>query len=150
MPHRADLERAISTRISPIARAWLRAADQVVAGLNLSSPTAWALVHLQRLGDAARQADLARVIGISEASLVRTLHQLEKAGWVVRAPDAGDRRANRLELTPAGRALADEIDGRLVALRAELLADIPTADLEAVVRAFDLASTRIAERLKQP
>lgn len=135
--------------MNPLARAWLRAADQVGAELNLSSPTAWALVHLQRLGDAARQADLARAIGISEASLVRTLHQLENAGWVTRVPDAGDRRANRLELTAAGRKLADEIDGRLVRLRAELLADIPLADLEAVIRVFDLASARIAERLKQ-
>lgn len=150
MSQRSDLERAIATRMNPLARAWLRAADQVGAELGLSSATAWALVHLQRLGDAARQGDLARAIGISEASLVRTLHQLEHAGWVARVPDAADRRANRLELTPAGRALADEIDGRLVTLRAELLADIPIADLAAVIRVFDLASARIAERLKQP
>lgn len=136
--------------MTPLSRAWLRLGDRVLAELGVSSSSGWALVHLRRIGNDTRQADLARAIGITEASLVRTLHQLEGAGKIVRVADPTDRRANRLRLTPEGRTLAAEIDDRLIALRSELLSGISSADLEGVARVFDLVATRIAGRLGGP
>jgi len=147
MQHRLDLERQIATRMNPLARAWLRVADQTLAELGVSTSTGWALVHLQRLGHDARQSELARAIGITEASLVRTLHRLESSGFVTRIADVEDRRANRLRLTPEGVALASRIDGRLIALRSEMLRDIPSDDLERVIHVFDVVSARFAEQL---
>ena len=133
-----------------MAGAWQRLADTALATLDISNSQGWALVHLARLGAETRQADLARAIGITEASLVRTLHQLEHAGYVTRRPDRDDRRTNRLVLTEAGTAIAAGIDARLITLRAELLNAIPDADVETTVRVLELVAQRIAERRGRP
>jgi len=150
MPTRRALEFALATGMRPIAGAWQRMADVVLASLDISNSQGWALVHLARLGAETRQADLARAIGITEASLVRTLHQLEHAGFVMRQSDPDDRRTNRLVLTKAGAAIADGIDARLVKLRADLLDDVSDADLATTVRVIERVGERIAERRSQP
>jgi len=150
MPARRDLEFALATGIRPLAGAWQRLADAALASLDISTSQGWALVHIARLGAELRQADLARAIGITEASLVRTLHQLERAGFVARRPDPGDRRTNRLVLTEAGAAIAGGIDARLAALRAELLDGVADADLATTVRVLDHVGQRIAALRGQP
>lgn len=102
-------------------------------------------MHLERLGAGARQAELARAIGITEASLTTTVRQLEQAGLVERLADEGDRRANRLHLTQEGARIARKAEGRLVALRAELLDGISDADLEAAVRLISTVAGRAAD-----
>lgn len=144
------MEFALATGIRPIAGAWQRLADAALASLDISNSQGWALVHLARLGAKTRQGDLARAIGITEASLVRTLHLLERAGFVTRRPDPEDRRTNRLALTEAGATIAEGIDARLVALRAELLDGIADADLAITVRTLDLVGQRIAARRGRP
>ncbi|WP_294329886.1 MarR family transcriptional regulator [uncultured Sphingomonas sp.] len=136
--------------MSPVARAWQRLADATLASLDISSSTGWALVYLQRLGDSARQADLARAVGVTEASLVRTLHALEDAGLVVRVPDARDRRANLLRLTAEGVSHASRIDRRLAALRSELLDGVSDGELETTLRVLDTLAARLADRRAQP
>ena len=150
MSSRRQLEFALATGIRPLAGAWQRLADAALASLGISNSQGWALVHLARLGSETRQADLARAIGITEASLVRTLHQLEHAGFVARRPDRDDRRSNRLLLTDAGAAVADRIDARLVALRKDLLADIAHDDVATAVRVLNHVAQRIAERRGRP
>jgi MarR family transcriptional regulator for hemolysin len=150
MSSRRQLEFALATGMRPIAGAWQRLADAALATLDISNSQGWALVHLARLGAETRQADLARAIGITEASLVRTLHQLEHAGYVTRRPDPDDRRTNRLVLTEAGATIATGIDARLVVLRAELLDGLPDADVETTVRVLDTVARRIAERRGRP
>ena len=150
MTDRQSLERALATRMSPVSRAWQRLADTALASLGISSSTGWALVYLQRLGDSARQADLARAVGVTEASLVRTLHALEDAGLVVRAIDKRDRRANLLQLTPEGVSHASRIDRRLAALRSELLDGVSDRELETTLRVLDTLAAKLADRRAQP
>lgn len=150
MSRRRHLEFSLATGIRPLAGAWQRLADAALATLGISNSQGWALVHLARLGTDARQADLARAIGITEASLVRTLHQLEQGGFVARHPHRDDRRANRLALTEAGAAIAAGIDARLIALRAELLDGIPDADVATTVRVLDRIAQCIADRRGRP
>ncbi|CAN5412849.1 MarR family transcriptional regulator [soil metagenome] len=147
---RKELERKLATQLSPMSRAWMQLADQVLALLGVSNSTGWCLVWLDRLGDNVRQADLARAIGVREASLVRTLHQLETAGFVQRQTDPEDRRANHLLLTVEGRALSGRIEARLVELRRDILADLSTDDIEATVRVCEALTKSIAERRLQP
>lgn len=149
MPDRPSLERALATRMSPTSRAWQRLADATLASLDISSSTGWALVYLQRLGEDVRQAELARAIGVTEASLVRTLHALEDAGLVIRVADLQDRRVNRLRLTERGVSHASRIDAQLAALRSTLLEDVSDADLEATLRLLDQLAAKLAKRRLQ-
>lgn len=150
MDNRRYLEFSLATGIRPLAGAWQRLADVALASFGISNSQGWALVHLARLGTDTRQADLARAIGITEASLVRTLHQLEHAGLIARQPGQDDRRANRLVLSDRGAKLAAQIDERLVALRIELLEGISDDDLNATLRVLNHVAQRIAERRGRP
>ena len=145
MPSRRELEFALANGVRPLAAAWHRLADGALASLEISNSQGWALVHLARLGPTTRQADLAQAIGITEASLVRILHQLEHAGFVTRQPDRDDRRTNRLMLTESGAVIAAGIDERLVALRTYLLDGVTDEDIALTTRTLDLVARRIAE-----
>jgi len=67
------------------------------------------------------QADVAQLLGIERARLVRLLDRLEKRGLTQRLASPVDRRSHALQLTPAGqallkraKALAAEHEGNLV------------------------------------
>lgn len=145
MTDRITLAHELATQLSPVSRAWLQLADRILGSLAISNSAGWALVHLERLGKGARQGDLARAIGITEASLVRTLQQLERGGLVERRPDEEDRRANRLHLTAEGKELARKAEKRLIELRIELLEGVPDEQLEGAVRLLGIVSERAAE-----
>ncbi|MFD1332160.1 MarR family winged helix-turn-helix transcriptional regulator, partial [Methylopila musalis] len=69
------------------ARRWRRALDDALASEGLTDATWRPLVHLARLGDGARQNDLARSLGIEGPTLARLLDRLEAAGLVRRGED---------------------------------------------------------------
>lgn len=145
MSERSKLANDLATQLAPVARSWRQLADRILASLAISNSAGWALVRLKRLGAGTRQADLARAIGITEASLTTTIRQLEATGLVERLADEQDRRANPLHLTQEGTRIARKADARLVALRAELLDGIPDADLETTVRVIGTIGARVAD-----
>ncbi|AGH50907.1 MarR family transcriptional regulator [Sphingomonas fennica] len=146
---RYESERRLAMRLLPLARQWRQLGDQMLAGLGVSTSTGWCLIHLARMGDEARQADLARVVEVAEATLVRTLHQLEGAGLIARKPDPEDGRVNRIHLTDEGHALAERIEERLAALRHDLLDGISDADLEATLRLCEILADRLSMKRGQ-
>ena len=66
------------------------------------------------------QADVAELLGIERARLVRLLDRLERRGLTQRLASPVDRRSHALQLTPAGQALLK---------RARALAQIHEANL---------------------
>jgi DNA-binding MarR family transcriptional regulator len=66
------------------------------------------LVALDELGPLS-QRELADALDFDKSHLVAQLDGLEQRGLVKREPDRSDRRRNRLLLTVAGKALADEL-----------------------------------------
>lgn len=76
----------------------------VGAGIELNFSQ---FLALRRLGEHGPMApgELARSLDYSAGALTRLLDKLEHLGYLQRVPDPNDRRALRLELTPAGRAV---------------------------------------------
>jgi MarR family transcriptional regulator for hemolysin len=146
MQDRRQLQRSLTMRLGPTARAWQGLADEALASLGISESASRALAYLDQLGPDARQGELARAIGISEPSLVPTIQALVRAGLVLREPDMEDRRAWRLRLTEAGAAHAAAINERLAALRAELLEGIREETLGEFIDALDAFRAHIGAR----
>ena len=46
---------------------------------------------------------------VASATMTATLDLLEHRGWIHRAPNPGDRRSVLIEITPDGRAIADQL-----------------------------------------
>jgi MarR family transcriptional regulator for hemolysin len=144
------MKRSLAQKMPLVARSWRALADEALAEFRVSNSAGWCLVHLDRLGPDARQADLAELLGITQPSLVRTLDQLEAMALLERVPNPDDKRSNRIVFTPAGKELAGRIEERLDTLRRELLDGVPDAAIEISVNLMELLGRRIAERRQQP
>jgi DNA-binding MarR family transcriptional regulator len=62
--------------------------------------------------------------------VTRQVQQLEKTGYLTRVPDPNDRRAQRIELTPAGRDAVDRVREASCRGMSVALADWSPEDLE--------------------
>lgn len=125
-----------------VARRWRRELDEALSGFGLTDASWRPLVHLGRLGEGARQNDLARSLGIEGPSLVRLLDRLAAAGFLERREDPSDRRAKTLHLTPEGRRLVDRLVAVVSDACASLLDEVDEADFAACMRVFARLAAR--------
>lgn len=98
----------IEARVLRLAKYLERRADEALAPLGLNL---WQLDVLSFLLHAPARiglqvSELLPAALLSPAAMTNRLDRLEASGWIVRFPDAADRRATRVRLTPAGRTLA--------------------------------------------
>jgi len=106
--------RALSTEIDRLDQA---AADRY--GLNRTDMRALDIVG--RAGPLA-PTDLARLLGFTTGGVTTVLDRLERAGYVRRRPDSGDRRRLVVEVTQVTTARDQEVFGELVRKTRDLLA----------------------------
>jgi len=104
----AEILRAI-TRISYlITRARRHDRVRTVAALPLDRAAVMVLGQLAEAGP-ARPGELADRLGVEAPHVTRQVQRLQQAGYADRVPDPDDRRAQLIQLTPAGGAAADRI-----------------------------------------
>ncbi|MGH9307408.1 MAG: MarR family winged helix-turn-helix transcriptional regulator [Acidimicrobiales bacterium] len=92
------------------------------AGIHLDRAGAVLLRELTYCDCSLRLTDLAYRLGIDGPGVTRKVQQLERQGLVSRTHDPEDKRAYRLEVTPAGRTTID----RLLAAKREWLGEVLT------------------------
>ncbi|MER5601945.1 MarR family transcriptional regulator [Streptomyces sp. NPDC002265] len=107
-PEVVEIERALSriTYLSTRARQHDRL--MALAGVPLDR-AAVALLRQIADSDALRPGELAQRLGVEASHVTRTVQQLEKSGYVTRVPDPDDGRAQRIQLTVAGRRAVGRI-----------------------------------------
>lgn len=127
-----------------LSRAWSARLDQRLKPLGLSRASGVVLWALD-LSGSLPQTQLARLIGIEGSTLVRQIDKLEAEGHLRRVQAPDDRRANLLELTDSGRALAKTVDAVGSSVRDELFAGIPETDLHATMRTLHLLRMRLPD-----
>jgi MarR family transcriptional regulator for hemolysin len=120
-----------------------QACDRAMRQARISLSLAWPLLLIKRRGGYLRQRVLAALVGADPASMGRSVDRLAAMGWVERADDPTDRRAWRVTLTPAGQDVSTRLEGILVALHEELLADAGEDEIRALMR----VSARVRKRL---
>jgi DNA-binding MarR family transcriptional regulator len=107
-PEVTEIERAL-TRITYLStRARQHDRLMALAGVPLDR-AAVALLRQVADSDPLRPGELAQRLGVEASHVTRTVQQLQKAGYVTRVPDPDDRRAQRIELTAAGRKAVDSV-----------------------------------------
>lgn len=140
------MQREMAQKLPVVTRGWGQLADGALAEFRVSNSMGWCLIYLDRLGQDARQIDLATAMGITQPSTVHVINQLAQAGFVKRLRHPEDKRSNRIVLTPEGRDLVSKIEARLADLRGELFDGVSGEDIETALRVLDVLSVRIAER----
>jgi len=109
-----DSMRALSAEIDRLDQA---AAD--LFGLNRTDMRALDIIG--RAGPLAPTA-LARLLGFTTGGVTTVLDRLERAGYVLRQPDPGDRRRQVVAATETAAAREHEVFGDLIHATSDLLA----------------------------
>jgi DNA-binding MarR family transcriptional regulator len=116
--------RALSTEIDRL--------DQVAAdryGLNRTDMRALDIVG--QAGPLAPTA-LARLLGFTTGGVTSVLDRLERAGYIARQPDPGDRRRQVVHATEATTARDQEVFGDLIRRTSKLLATYTDDQLQLI------------------
>jgi DNA-binding MarR family transcriptional regulator len=117
----AQIEQAIAVIVAWAARNDVHEATMRRARTTLSRRQLWLLSQLGGCAP-ARMSDLADVLGVDNSTLTPQAKRLEGDGLVAREADPGDRRAVRLRLTRAGRALLSRVSLTRRSMYGELFA----------------------------
>jgi DNA-binding MarR family transcriptional regulator len=98
--------------------------------LGVSASQARVLAVLHYAPEPIKPSAIATLLFQETQSITGILNRIEARGWVMRTPDADDRRAVRLRLTDAGSALTEQ----LVQITSELYDELFVAALGAAER----------------
>ncbi|WP_455353078.1 MarR family winged helix-turn-helix transcriptional regulator [Streptomyces sp. SYSU K217416] len=106
----------------------LSAVGAVKRGLSRLLPAACpagsaAVLHLLDRHGEMRMSRLAELLAIDMSVTSRHVAHVAERGWIERSTDPGDRRSRILRLTPAGKALLDELAERYTDALAHALDD---------------------------
>jgi DNA-binding MarR family transcriptional regulator len=111
-----------------------REANKRAAVLGATKAQWRVLAHLKRIGQGARQIDIAEAMDVEPITLCRMIDRLEEAGLVERHRDESDRRAWRIHLTAAAAPVLVKLEAMGVAFNADMLAGISSVERETVLR----------------
>lgn len=78
----------------------------------------------------SRSSDIGKELKVAAPTATGIIGRLEKAGYVARVMDKGDRRAVIVELTPEGRKLSLKLRGIVVKRWTNILSKISRDDAE--------------------
>ncbi len=140
----------LTNAIQPIRRAWVQAINLALADFDLPPSLISTLILVSRRGNMGiRQNALADEVGINPGGMVRILDQAEAARLLERRDSADDRRIKTIHLLPKGLDLARKMEKAVTRLRDDLLADLPSQDIETTTRTLRLFEKRIGQFLQQ-
>ncbi|WP_081240362.1 MarR family winged helix-turn-helix transcriptional regulator [Streptomyces viridosporus] len=131
----AEIERALSRITYLGSRARQHERLMALAGVPLDRA---AVALLRQMADVEpmRPGELAARLGVEASHVTRTVQQLQKTGHVTRVPDPDDRRAQRIELTEAGREAIARIREAGARAMQVALADWSPEDLRRLATLF--------------
>jgi len=132
-----DLQYRFGRSLTVTRRVWSIYLDQRVAPLGLTGPRWHLLVELSNLPAPPSQIDLASLLNIDPASLIKMLDALETRGLIRRTPHGTDRRTKTIEITPEGTELMDRISAIAKEVRRELLVGVTPEELLTCMKVFD-------------
>ena len=144
MPAGPPIEEPIGRTLDATARQASRAFDKQLAEAGGTRPGWLILVALKQQRWRVQQ-DIAAAVGIEGPTLTHHLDGLEKAGLIERARDPEDRRAVRVELTPAGDELFLTLRTAAMAFDRRLRAGLADDDLQTFRRVLGQLRENVAK-----
>ena len=101
-------------------------------GLREVNPMILAILkHMEQAGaESFSQRDLARMLDISPAAMTNSLKTMEQKGYLLRTPEEGDARRNRMELTDNGRSAVQGCEEAFSTVQKRMLEDFTPQEQE--------------------
>ena len=102
------------------------------------------LHYIERFGS-VRSTDICDALGQAPRTVTEAVDGLERDGLAVRMPDPNDRRAKRISLTEAGRAVIREVEPHKEAFIAQFFSVLNDEDQEHLLRTLEVLNERLVE-----
>lgn len=133
-------------KLSSVVRISAVAVRDELARLGVSIPEFDVLATLRRHGPGARltPGHIAHVAMVKPSGLSHRLSRLEGLGLVMRELDPADRRSILVQITPAGREIADRGIEITTRHQHEVFAGLSDAQQKSLLEAVDLLVGRLA------
>jgi MarR family transcriptional regulator for hemolysin len=128
-PDQATLEERFSAALHNTARSWRLVLDRRLKDLGMSQASWMTIAMASKTREPMSQTELARRVGVEDATMVSMVDRLVKAELVVRTPSTTDRRVKLVVVTRNGAKLYAKVRAEADAMRHELLAGIDAAQL---------------------
>ena len=129
------IQRALQLRIQP-------------AGATLG---AWYFLRvLWEEAESLTQRELAQRIGMQEPTAVIALRAMEEAGWILRERNTEDRRKVHVSLTPAGRALRNQLLPKAHEVIGLATQGMTEAEIDTLLALLNRARANLAEAPMPP
>ncbi|TCM15728.1 DNA-binding MarR family transcriptional regulator [Novosphingobium sp. PhB165] len=103
------------------------------------------LLLLIERGGSVRSTDICDALGQAPRTVTEAVDGLEREGLAVRNPDPDDRRAKRISLTEAGRALIREVEPHKDAFTAQFFEVLTDADQASFLRILETLNDRLVD-----
>ncbi len=118
--------------------------DQAMKPLGITRSQWWVLSQLSRHARSGMlQTELARDLDVGKVTVGGLIDRLEASGYVVRTPDATDRRAKRIQITDQGREVLKQMVAVGQGLNRIILAGLSAEEIEVTERALSVMKDNI-------
>ncbi len=124
--------------------------DQAMKPLGITRSQWWVLSQLSRhTREGLLQTELARDLDVGKVTVGGLIDRLEASGYVVRTPDASDRRAKRIQITEGGREVLRQMVSVGQKLNGIILAGLSPADIETTERILSAMKDNIRDAITE-
>jgi DNA-binding MarR family transcriptional regulator len=122
--------------------------NETSTGADLT-PTQYSVLALVRVRGPLGLAELTELEGLNPTMLSRIVKVLDERGLIRRLPDPSDMRAARVEVTPEGAQVHEQVREQRTKVLSEWLERLPAETAELLLAAVP-AMEALAEAVKSP
>lgn len=117
----------------------------ITDSIDVRQPIFTALAVLDGAGEALTPSEIADRVLVASATMTATLDALERRGWVQRVANPADRRSVLVEITPEGRAVADQVLPGIRAVEKSMMSTLTVTERAQLVELLDKVLQRSGE-----
>jgi DNA-binding MarR family transcriptional regulator len=126
-PEYCALSEDLGWALGALSRSYVKAVAATFAEVP-GGPRGYQVLAAAARDEHGSQLALAQHLGVDRTVMTYLLDSLAEVGLIERRPDPADRRARRIVATTHGRALLDELGGRLREAEDQVLAGLDEAE----------------------
>ena len=131
--------------------ALLQELDRCIAGsFQMPQAAATALAVVEGADEPLTPSQISERVLVASATMTATLDLLEDRGWVVRRPNADDRRSVLVEITDEGRAAADRLLPGIRVVEREVMSSLTVRERQQLLVLLAKVLERAAEVAEAP
>ena len=123
---------------------------RIAATFGMPQAAATALAVIDGAGAPLTPSQVSDRVLVASATMTATLDLLEYRGWIRRVPNPGDRRSVLIEITPDGRAAADQLLPGIRTVERSILSALTPGERAQLLDLLSKILARAAEVAAEP